>query len=209
MGLIHERHRAFLETESPTAFLLAGGLMVAHVLTMGVQTFTAIRTPEDFFTPVGYLLGMVGLVGIASLVADQHSWTARAVAVLAAVSATGWAVIVGVQFGELTGVLQAELAVLPVAFFVGVLLSTLIAYGLLGMTAVRAEGPMRTVGRRLLVPPFLLLGVVLNGVLLGGSPIIGFGLGVGLTLAHFAIGFALRTELIVDHRAPTADPTVG
>ncbi|MFC7007381.1 hypothetical protein [Halalkalicoccus salilacus] len=94
-----------LERRSATAFLVAGALLVVFAVLLGVEAFMGRSAPEDLFGPAGFLVAMVGLLGLYPTLVDQTPKLARVAAGFAAVAAVGWFVITGLSITEVAGIL--------------------------------------------------------------------------------------------------------
>lgn len=202
-------HFESLENWSPVLFLFAGGLVIGHAAIRGVEAFTDVAPPPDVFGPTGYLLAVLGLLGLYPALADRTPRLARTAAVVAAVPLVGWVIISASSFGEVAGVLPSESWVLPGVFFVVHLVTMVLTYVLFGVASLRAGVHSRTVGRLLLVPPALFVVMMAGGATVGYSAPGAFVVGSGLALAHLSIGAVLWAGTPTDHQAPSADATAS
>lgn len=185
-----------LEQRSATAFLVAGALLVVFAALLGVEAFMDRTAPEDLFGPAGFLVAMVGLLGLYPTIVDRAPKLARTAAVLAAVSAIGWFVITGLSIAEVAEILPPleNLGVLGVAIIVVAGIAMVLAYSLFGVTSLHVDSRSRTLGLLLLAPPAI-FAVMLVGGAIGYTPAwSAFALGSGQALVHLAIGTTLRTE---------------
>lgn len=185
-----------LERRSATAFLVAGALLVVFAVLLGVEAFMGRSAPEDLFGPAGFLVAMVGLLGLYPTLVDQTPKLARTAAGFAAVAAVGWFVITGLSITEVAGILppleDADVVGLTTVFVAG--LAMVLAYVSFGVASFRLEGHSRAVGPLLLAPPAI-FGVMLTGGAVGYTPTwSAFVLGSGQALVHLALGATLRAE---------------
>ena len=192
-----------LEQRSATVFLVAGGLLVVFAVNTGLRTFVGQSSPlvQSLIAPVGFFVGVLGLLGLYPAIADRTPALGRAAGVLAGVTAAYWIVIVAGSLGDIVGVLPASEELFPLAFFFGVYVAMLLTYAVFGAIALRAGVPSRTVGLLVLGPAamFLLL-------MMGVAP--NFLIDAGHAVFHLGIGIALRAESVPTERAgPASDPT--
>lgn len=183
-----------LEHWSPTLFLAAGVLFVGHAAIRGIEAFTSMPTPVDVFGPLGYVAAVLGLVGLYPTLAASSRRIPRVAAGVAGVTGAAWLLISGWNFGEAAGLLPPQTDVVPGAFFVAVILSTLVMYLLFGVASLRAERHSRTFGLLLLAPAAMIAVLIVGGVVLSTDAAVGgLVVGAGQTLAHGAIGGRLLT----------------
>lgn len=197
---VNEKQFESLERRSATLFLVAGLLLAVFAALLGVEAFTNTSAPEDVFGPPGFLVAMVGLLGLYSRLADRGSRLARASAVVAAVAAVGWSVITVAAVAEVAGILPApeDVGVLGIAIIMVAGITMVLAYVSFGVASLRSDAHSRTLGLLLLTPPTI-FGVMAAGGAIGYTPAwSAFVLGSGQALAHLAIGFTLRS-----HTEPT------
>lgn len=200
-------HVASLEKWTPRAFLLAGVLFVGHAAVRGVEAFTTAPPPADVFGPAGYVVALVGLAGLYPALADRTAKLARLAAAVAGLPFAGWLVIEAWSVGEVAGIVPPQPDVFPGAFFVAVILTTLLAYVLFGVASLRAEVHSRTVAVLLLAPAAVLVLLIAGATVLdAGAAVGGVVVGIGQSLAHLALGGALRGGRA---RADTESPTDG
>lgn len=199
------------EGKSATLFLAAGGLLVIFAANTGARVFTdgGYSAVHSTVGPAGFLLGIVGLLGLSPALAGRTPKLARVAGVVAAIPAVGWFVIAVFGIGRAAGILPGMSVVLPVPVVpVLVILTTILTYVLFGVADLRAGVHLRAVSFALLVPavPFLLLivGLAVLGPVEGAE----FAIDVGHALAHLTVGIALRTAGVPDDRAePAAEAT--
>ena len=192
-----------LERRSATVFLVAGGLLTVFAVNTGLRTFVGQSSPlvQNLVAPVGFLVGVLGLLGLYPAVANRTPTSARAAGVLAGVTAAYWIVIVAGSLGDIVGVLPASEELFPLVFFFGVYIAMLLTYAVFGAIALRAGVPSRTVGLLVLGPAAMFL-LLMTGV----AP--NFLIDAGHALFHLGIGIALRAESVPTERAePAPDST--
>lgn len=211
MPLIGTVYWDVLERWSPALFLAAGVLFVGHAAVRGIEAFTTMPAPVDVFGPTGYVAAILGLYGVYPTLAAQTHRLPRLAALLAGLVAPGWALIAGWNFGAAAGLLPPQTDVLPGAFFVAVILTTLVVYLLFGIASLQAGGQTRPFGLLLLAPAGLFLLLLVGGSLLSlNAAVGGVIIGAGQALAHGAIGGTLLTgRMETDHVDPASEVTRG
>lgn len=144
-----------LEQWSPTAFLIAGALLVVFAALLGVEAFMNRTVPSYIFGPAGFLVAMVGILGIYPTLADQSSQLVRAVPVLATIAAVGWFVVTVLSIGEAIGALppleDAGLLGLLIILVAGI--AMVLAYIACGIAGLGVDAPSRNVSLLLLGRP--------------------------------------------------------
>lgn len=193
---------------SPTLFLAGGGLVVGHAAVRGVEAFTTNAPPPDVFGPAGYLLAVVGLLGLYPALEEQVPRLARAAAAVAAVPLVGWVAILAVTAGEVVGAVPAGMGAFPGAAFAVHLGTLLLAYVLFGVAALRAGVHPRAVGGLLLAAPALWLAMVVGAAVVPDSVVGPFLVGGAQVLVHLGIGATLRAARRVEETT-AGDPTPG
>ena len=190
-----------LEGKSPTLFVVAGALLVAFAANTALETFSGTSYPpiQGLVGPVGFLLGVVGLFGLYPALADETPALARLAALVAAIPAVGWIlIIVRSILRHVLGVadLPEALAAVPLV----VIASMIPTFALFGVACLRAGVHSRAVGVLLLVPAAMFLLLVTNAaphVLIDAGHVVGY-LGTGVLL---------WSEGVPDDRAESvADP---
>lgn len=204
MGVDSTVRWELLEQASPKLFLLGGTLIVGHAAIRGLEAFTAITPPVDIFAPTGYLLALVGVLGLYPSLRTQTPRLARVASATAVVPLGGWVTITVASVGELTGVLTPDAVVLPGAVFGVHMLGLLLAYTLFGVTVLWGGRHPRAVGVLLLVVPTLFIGIVAGAAVMGPSSGGAFVIGSLSALTHLTIGYSLQTNRgTIDHETAT------
>lgn len=189
-----------LDGRSSTLFLAAGALMVAFAANTGLETFTGTSYPivQNTVGPAGFLLGVLGLLGLYPVLADRTPTLARVAAAVALVPAAGWSIIVVGSVGETAGLLPGlagPLAVIPILAIGG----TVLTYTLFGVTTLRAGVYPSVLGVLMLVPAAM-FAMLLSGV---GTAFI---VDVGHVVGHLGVGIVLWTAGVP---TDTAGPATG
>lgn len=197
-----------LERASPTLFLIGGGLVVGHAAIRGIEAFTDIAPPVDVFGPVGYLIALVGLLGLYPTLGDRTSKVTRAVLAVASIPLAGWIVITVWSGGEVAGIVPPQTEVLPGVFFVVHMVGMVLTYGLFGVAVLRSGAHPRTVGVLLLVVPTLFIAMVAGAALTANATAGAFVIGSLLALTHLALGYSLQADRTpIDHDLPAGAGT--
>jgi hypothetical protein len=200
-----------LERRTPTLFLVGSGLLVGHAVIRGLRAFTDVSAPPDAFGPAGFFLVFVGLFGLYPALADRAPWLAMAGALLAAVPAIDYALILLFGFGEMAGVTPRLLDIAPDAIFLPIHQGSIIlAYGVSGLAVLRTDAYPRSVGVLLLALPALMLAMAVSIALVPNGAAVGFFGGCGMVVIHFALGYSLGGErTLADRLSLTGEGTTG
>lgn len=177
-----------LERRRGTVFLVAGGLLVVFAVNTGARTFLGQSYPlvQSFVAPAGFLVGVVGLLGLYPALADRTPMLARAAGLLAGITAVYWLLIIAGSVADVAGILADSEDALPVAFFVGVYVAMFLTYSVVG--AVSLYGGVRSP-----VVGLLVLGPAAMFLLLMTRAAPNFIIDAGHALFHLGIGAALVT----------------
>lgn len=192
-----------LERWRATAFLIAGVLLVFFAALLGVEAFLDRATPSVIFGPAGFLVAMIGILGLYPTLTSQTPKLASAIAFLTVVAGVGWFVITGLSIGEIVGVLPPleEVGVLGIAIILVAGIGMVLSYILCGIASFSVEDYSRIVGLLLLLPPTI-FAVMFAGVAIGYTPAwSAFALGSGQALVHLALWVTFRTEADKTDRA--------
>ena len=186
-------HWSSIERWSPTLFLAGGGGVVTHAGLNGIEAFTALQTPPDVFVTTGHLVALVGLLGLYPRLVDATPRLARLAAATAAAPIAGWTVMTVGQVLVVAGAWPSLDAILPGAFFVALLVSSGLAYGLFGAATLRRGRGSRSVGLLVLAPGALMAVLLVDSALTGLTALDGFLVGGALAVAILALGVKLRS----------------
>jgi hypothetical protein len=160
------------------------------------------------FGPAGYLLAVVGLLGLYPALAERTPRLARAAAGVAVVPVVGWLVILAVTVGEVVGAVPAGVGALPGGVLGVHLASLLLTYVLFGVAELRADVHPRSVGGLLLVAPAVWLAMLVGAAVAPDAAVGPFLVGATQALVHVGLGATLRSAQ-VGEETPAADPTPG
>lgn len=197
-----------LERWSPTLFLLGGGLVVGHATVRGIEAFTGLVPPPDVFGPPGYLLALVGLLGLYPALVERSPRLVRFATVVAIGPLVGWMALTAGTVADAVGLVPLT-TVLPATFYVAHLLLLILTYALFGVASLRS-GSYSRVLEFLLFVPALLMGALLVGATTVGHVAVGaFVIGSGQALVHLAIGGVLRAGVSTDSQTPAGDAVAG
>lgn len=196
-----------LERWSPTAFLVAGVLLVAFAASVGLEVFMGVSGPQAFVSIPGFLAALIGLLGLYPKLAEQSPRLARASVVVVALALVGffvnftWVVALTAMNGIDAGTPPEPVILLTV-------LLTILGFILFGVTGLRANTLSRTGGLLLLAPPAV-FAVMVAGAIAGYTPGWStFAIAAMQAVAHLAIGLVLRNaDMPTDRAKPAADTT--
>lgn len=196
-----------LERISPTLFLLGGGLLVAYASLNGFVLATGGEdiVVENVVGPAGFVLGFLGLLGLAPGLLDRTPWLAKGGAGAAILGVVGFTTITVATLGRLAGVLGSE----PPAWFPVLLGLVVVGMGpgfvAFGLASFRDAARPRVLGLLLLAPPAI-FGMMLAGMVTGAAPYWSeFAISTGQALAYLSIGLALRAEAGSTDRASSTE----
>lgn len=198
-----------LEQWSPTLFLIGGAGVVTHAALMGIEAFTALATPPDVFVTTGHMIALVGLLGLFPSVVSRTPRLARLAVTIGAVAIAGWSVTTVGKFGVVAGFWSSLNAALPGIFFIILLGSSILTYGLFGVASLRSGLGSRIDGLLVLAPGGLIAVLLVDSAITGLSALDGFLIGGGLAIAMLALGFKLRTWPEQSNPSSLAEVVVG
>lgn len=202
------------EKWSPTAFLVAGGVMVLFWALVALEVFMDVSSPQALLAMPALIATFVGFLGLVPELTDHSPLMARAGAGVLAIATVGLLVIfVWVLAGRILPVATGmDVPAQPPRLFiwltVGGYVTTVVLFGVASLwTAV----PSRSVGLLILTLVGVFAIPVVAGILWGGYPgewmaVVVSGLQAATMLA---IGYALRLEFTpTDHTEPATDSPV-
>lgn len=203
-----------LDGKSPTLFLIAGGLMVVFAASTGLRAFTETTYPavHSIFGPAGFFVGIIGLFGLYHSLVNRVPILSRIAGVVAAIPGIGWFIITVFGIGSTVGVLPGMSVVFPPVFPMVVILTTILAYIIFGVSSLRSGRHSKTLSSVLFGPaiPFLALMVAVGSGAVAGSAGAEFVIDLGHALAYLAVGVSLRNEgLPTEPSEPIADSATG
>lgn len=199
-----------LDGKSATLYLVAGVVLAAFATNTASRVFAGGGVPaaHDTLGPAGFCIGLVGLFGLYPALVAQAPALARVAAAVASIPLVGWFVVAGFGIGEVAGVLPDASVALPGVAFVVVFLTTVLAYVLFGAASLRADVHSRTVGVMLLAPAAVFLALIVGAAALPAVGWFEVALDGGHAVAHLALGFVLRNEVVpTDGAELAADAT--
>lgn len=202
-------HWESLQEWSPSLFLVAGAILVVYAALYGLEAATGAANPrvQDVLLPLGYITGVVGLLGLYPTFTGRAPTLARAAIVVAVGPLVGWGVLLALSIGEIAGGLPPGSDLLPGAFFLAHPVTMILTYGLFAVAALRSDFHSRTVGLLLLAPPTLLVALMVGSAIRPGDfPFGAFVISSGQAMAHLAIGYTLQTgSLSSEREEPPSD----
>jgi hypothetical protein len=196
-----------LEHKSATLYLVAGVVMAVFVADTALQTYQGTSYPpvQQFIAPAGFLIGVIGLIGLYRSLSKQSRRLARVALAVTVVAALTWTAIVTAGILETAGVIP-ENATFSLIASVIALFSMVLAYGLFGITSVRTGVYQRAVSGLLLLEAVTFIALIANYSLGSlGIPVIVFE--VGHLVVHLGLGITLRGNTQTGPAEPATDPT--
>lgn len=197
-----------LERWSPVLFLVAGLMMVVFATNTALRTYVGTSYPivQEIVAPAGFLIGVVGLLGLYPGLVDRTPRLARVALAVAVVAAANWGVIVIKNVGTNLGVLP-ELGALTMATGVIAFVTMLLSYGLFGIGGSRADVYQQAVRGLLVFESINFLVLIVTVFASLAIPFVAFE--IGHLVVHLGIGFTLWTKGVPsDYAEMTADSTV-
>ena len=185
-----------LETWSPTAFLVGGGLFVVFTAILGADAFTGmtLRGVQEAFGAGGWALAFVGLLGLYPSIADDAPWLSRVAAAVLGLGAVGATATAIEGFAGLAGLTGP-----PPSWFVAlnapIILGILVGFTAVGVAVLRTGARSRRLAVLILSPAAVFLVNFVRVPVLGAwtPPWAPFVLGAGQALALLSIGYVLWT----------------
>lgn len=193
-----------LEEKAPALFVVAGLVMIVFAANTYLKTFVGTSYPiiQGVIAPSGFLIGVIGLFGLYSGLADRTPKLATGAAGIALITVVGWVAIIVNGIGIAAGVLSqpsGPLAIIPLV----VIVTMILGFGLFGATVLYTGIHSWIVGALLLLEAamFLLLILDLLPYLLLAD--------IGHVVAYFGIGFTLWSkDSLSDSTEQTLDSAV-
>ena len=198
---------ATLERQHSALYLVASAAMVIFVTNTALRTYqgTSFAPVQQFIAPAGFMIGLLGLMGLYRSLSARARRLAQAALTIAALSALNWAVIVVAGVLETGGVI-AESPTLQAITGVVALLTMVLAYGLFGVASTLTGEYRRIVGGLLLLEAVTFVGMLVNAAASLGAPLIVFE--VSHLVVYLGLGISLRRDTDPTARAePATDAT--
>ena len=178
-----------LERSHARIFLIGGCLLAIFAVNSALRTFVGTSFPpvQGFIGPAGFLLGVLGLLGLYPALLERTPLLARGAAGVAVIPAIGWSLIIIrgiVEHGLGLFTLPEALAAIP---FV-VIVSMIPTFGLFALASFHAGVHSRAVGLLLLLPATGFALLVTNAaphIVIDTGHVVGY-LGVGYILSKMA-----------------------
>lgn len=205
-----DRNGAFatLERKSSTLYLLAAVVMVVFLANTALRTYQGTSFPavQQFVAPAGFLIGLLGLVGLYPQLSKRARRLAQVSLGVAVVSALNWLAIVIAGILETGGVIP-ENATLQAITGVLALFSMVFAYGLFGITSALTGAYRRVISGLLLLEAVTFVAMVANSAAAIGVPVIVFE--VSHLIVYLGLGVIHRDNGTPTDRTDSAtDPTM-
>lgn len=190
-----------LESWSPTAFLIAGGLLLVFVVLTGLGAFSDVLGDGPMVGAAvvgsglfGLIIAVTGLLGLYPQLSESAPRLSRGGLGALATALTGILVIIGtlviVGPPEYPGDVPAFIP--PVFIASGILI--MLGYALFAIASIRTKTPSRRIGLLLAVPGIVLLWHYIVLAAFGSQPIFDIIDYTIISTTFLTIGFLLRTE---------------
>lgn len=188
-----------LEGKSQRLFLVAGSLLAVFAANTAFQTFIgeSYLLVQSLVAPTGFLVGVLGLLGLYPALVDRTPTMARAAGLLAGGTAVYWIVLLAGSLGEIAGAIPASEAVFPIVFFFGIYVAMILTYAVFGIVVLRAGVQSRLVGLSLLGPAVMFLLLMVRA-----AP--NYAIDAGHALFHLGAGILLWTDDVPSDQAELA-----
>lgn len=195
-----------LERWSPTAFRIAGAMfaVAAAVVVVAIVAggWERLALMAEAFMGAGWIVSLIGLLGLYPVLATRRRWLARAGAVFAALGVVTWGVVVAVSLIVFAAGSRPDSFPVPqMVILPGMLSGTVLAFVAVSVATLRSDIYSRALGLLLLGPTALFLANAFiipllvdlpqDGV---APPELALGFASTMTLAVLAVGYRLRTE---------------
>jgi len=198
------------EQWSPTAFLIAGVLLLGYATLQGINSFLSVSLPSAVLVLYGGIALLVPVFALLGLYprlrgrAPRLAFTGIATAVLSGILtfvSLLWLVVTILQMGSLPEIPADAPAWTAAATLLGFLLLA-VSFLLIGVASLRTPDVSRTIGFLLLVPTAAWVGLVVGNMILNPE---GHYLAViaytPISIAVLAVGYRLRTTRVPPDRA--------
>lgn len=204
-----------LESWSPTAFLVAGGLLLGFVVLTGITAFTDVLGQGPMVGAAvvgsglfGLITAVVGLLGLYPRLSEPAPRLSRGGLGALVGALTGILVVVGtlaiVGPPEAPGDVPAFIP--PLFILSGILI--LLGYALFAAASIRTSTPSRTIGVLLAVPAIVLIWHYIALAAFGSQHIFEMVDYTVISVAYLTIGYLLRMEAgSTTSTDPTAEST--
>lgn len=202
-----------IEQWSPTAFLIAGVLLLGYATLQGINTFLSVTLPSAalvLYGGIALLAPVFALLGLYSRLRDHAPRLALAGVTTAILSglltsvALLWLVVKTLQMGGLPEIPADAPAWTAVATLLGFLLLA-VSFLLFGVASLRTPVLSRTVALLLLVPTAAWVGLVVGNAILNPEghymAVVAY---TPISLSILVVGYRLRTEVVPTDRTEPA-----
>lgn len=198
---------AALEQRSPSLYLVAGTILILFPTNTALSTYTGTSYPivQEIIAPAGFLIGVLGLLGLYPSIADQTPRLARAAAVLAALLAVDWSLIILKNAGIMVGLIP-EISALTAVTGLFAVSTMILSYALFGVAGIRTGVYQPWVRRLMLLEAAVMIHVFV--ILFAPISIPLYVLEIFHVINHLGIGIVLWSEgMPTDRAEPTIDAT--
>lgn len=205
-----------LEQWSPTAFLVAGMLLLGYAVLKALSAFAGVTAPSAFdvaYGTLGLLVPAFGLLGLHPRLRDAAPRVSLAGVCATIVSAICSAAILLWVVGatlQMEGypAIPEDAPTWTVAALLLVFLTLALGFLLFSVASLRTAVLSRTVGVLLLVPTVVWIGLIFGNVVAPSGDYLGVLAYTPISIALLGIGYLLRGEPSPTDRAgPASDTT--
>lgn len=206
-----------LESGSPTAFLVAGVVLLGYAALKSAELLTGMVTPDVLKVTIGHLgllVPVFGLLGLYPLLRDSAPRLSLAGLVTGVVSGA-CSIVLLVKLAYLTFTMEGYPAVpedTPLwgsIVLIGSLVAIMLGFLLIGAASLRTEAVSRTVGYLLFVPAAMWSALFLMTAAGVDGTVIGSVVYVPIATSLLAVGHRLPSDPVsTDSAEPLTDPTV-
>lgn len=196
-----------LEQRSHMLYLAAGMILILFPTNTALKTFTGTSYPVvgEIIAPAGFLIGVLGLLGLYPSIAEQTPRLARAAAVLAALLAADWGLII-LKNAAIMADLIPEIGALTAVTGLFAVSTMILSYALFGVAGVRTGVYQPWVHRLMLLEAAVMIHVFI--ILFAPISIPLYLIEIGHVITHLGIGITLYSAgLPSDGMEPTPDAT--
>lgn len=206
-----------LEQSSPTTFLIGGGLLLGYAVSKGIYVFTDLSPIGAFdvaYGTLGLLVVGLGLLGLYPRLRDHAPRLSLAGVVASAIAAAcSIALLIWLASATLLSggypAIPEDAPVWTVAALFVVFVTLALGCLLFGAASLRTEVPSTTVGRLLVVPGCVWIGLLVANVIAPSGQYLGLLAYVPISLALLAIGYLLRTGAIQPDHVGSAPDSIA
>lgn len=183
-----------LERWRATAFLVGGAMFLASAAVTAVDIAVGAEQLRlqlgQTTVGLGWIAGLVGLLGMYPALADRSRWLLRIGLVFTVAGLVGYAIMTAGVVAIIAGLPEADLEPLEPVFLPLMLVGSVLTFPAFGIACLRADDKSRLVGLLLLAQT----GTFLANILTPATARVVFLVLVGFVAINVGLGLALRSE---------------